>query len=314
MTWRRGAMPSQHPILSGTLVGSIEICFTFPFEFVKRQLQLQQLSSALARRASVRFEGPLHCASHTMSASGWRGLYVGFEPFFLFAGPRSAIRFYSFEALSAIAGGGRTPAAATPSAAVDTACGFGAGLCEAALGQTPNQAISTKMLHDASPSGQRRFRSFAHAVSLIYAEHGFWRGFFCGIEPALIKGATTNAIRFPVFGALKQRLLERESAAGAQQPRSQLRPAEAVLAGATAGAVSAVATQPIDTVMAQAQGLESHRFRNSLHCAREIVAAGGVRALYFGVGPRVVRVMIEVGLQFSLYEAIAPRIDRLLGG
>ena len=291
-------MPSQHPILTGTIVGCIEICFTFPIEFVKRQLQLQQQASALARRAAVRFNGPLHCASHTVQVHGLRGLYVGFAPFFAFAGPRSAIRFYSFEALSALAnvdsGDGKRRAAA------DTACGFGAGLCEAALAQTPNQAISTKMLHDASPSGGNRIRGFGHAVRLIYSEHGFMRGFFCGLEPALIKGATTNCIRFPVFGAIKQKLQERNSdAVAAARP---LRPAEAMLAGAAAGGISAVATQPIDTVMAQAQGLESAKFQNSLHCARAIVAAGGYRALYFGLGPRVVRVMLEVGLQFSLYE------------
>lgn len=133
--------------------------------------------------------------------------------------------------------------------------------------QSPHfQAISTKMLHDASPAGPRRITSLPHAVRLIYAEHvrrrepnlapasarwvqsldahrgsiftycpplppcgnvlgyvdmhvisypqvlwgrrfvfpvcpqGLWRGFFCGLEPALIKGASTNCIRFPVFG------------------------------------------------------------------------------------------------------------------
>ena len=306
------SVPSQHPISSGTLVGCIEICFTFPFEYVKRQLQLQQQSSALARAATVRFTGPVHCTVHTVRMHGVRGLYVGFPPFFVFAGPRSAIRFYAFEALSALlVGQGAASLSGRQRAAADTACGFGAGLCEAALGQTPNQAISTKMLHDASPSGQRRLRGLGHAVRTIYAEHGFWRGFFCGLEPALIKGATTNCIRFPVFGGLKQWLQQRGEAAGGGAARP-LRPSEALLAGAVAGGVSAVATQPIDTVMAQAQGLESARFRNSLQCAREIVAAGGVRALYFGLGPRVVRVMLEVGLQFSLYESIAPWVDRVL--
>ena len=50
----------------------------------------------------------------------------------------------------------------------------------------------------------------------------------------------------------------------------------------------------------------------SLACARALVAAGGLRALFFGLGPRVVRVTIEVGLQFSLYEAVAPWLDRIL--
>ena len=308
----------QHPILTGSIVGCTEICFTFPFEYVKRQLQLQQQSSKLARAASVHFSGPLHCARFTVATRGVRGLYTGFQPFFLFAGPRSAVRFYAFEALSSLAAAGDTRHSSTQKAAVETACGFGAGLCEAALGQTPNQAISTKMLHDASPSGPQRIRGLGHAVRLIYSEHGFFRGFFCGLEPALIKGATTNCIRFPVFGALKQWLLLRDGGSAndssdCQLRRLQLRPHEAVFAGGVAGAISAVLTQPIDTVMAQAQGLESHRFKNSLAAAREIIRAGGVRALYFGLAPRVVRVVLEVAMQFSLYEAISPWLDRTLG-
>ena len=296
---------TQHPITAGTIVGVSEICVTFPLEFIKRTLQLQQQSSALARAAPVQFNGPIHCAVLTVQTHGLRGLYTGFTSFFLFAGPRSAVRFYAFEALSALVGTDHL--SGSQRTAADTACGFGAGLVEAALAQTPNQAISTKMLHDASPSGQQRINSFGHAVRIIYAEHGLWRGFFCGLEPALIKGATTNAIRFPVFHAIRQHLLQRDGGA-----RQQLRPAEAVLAGAAAGAISAVATQPIDTVMAQAQGLESAKFRSSWHCAREIAAAGGVRALYFGLGPRVIRVTLEVALQFGLYEAVAPVVDRCL--
>ena len=117
----------------------------------------------------------------------------------------------------------------------------------------------------------------------------------------------TNGIRFPVFGALK-RLMQ-----GGDEHAGPLPPAQAVLAGGAAGVVSAVLTQPIDTVMAQAQGLESSRFRNSLSCARELVAAGGVRALFFGLPVRCIRVALEIAIQFSLYEQVSYRMDRLLG-
>ena len=169
----------KHPVAAGTLVGWIEISITFPLEFIKRQLQLQQQASALARNAPVVFTSPLHCAAHTVRTRGVRGLYTGFAPFIVFAGPRSAIRFFAFEQLSAASR--RAGVEARNHAASDTACGFGAGLCEAALAQTPNQAISTKMLHDASPAGSQRYRSFFHATRSIYAEHGFWRGFFLSL-------------------------------------------------------------------------------------------------------------------------------------
>ena len=295
-------MQGNHPVLTGWTVGCIEICLTHPLEFVKRTLQLQQQASALHRAASITYSSPLECVVHTVRMHGVRGLYCGFKPFMILAGPRSAIRWSAYDALSSAM---RRRSDAHP-VVREGVCGFGAGIVEAALGQTPTQAISTKLLHDQSPAGPSRYRGLLHALRLIHAEHGFWRGFFCGIEPAVIKGAATNALRFPIYGALK-RVVQRAD----ETPRP-LPPAHALLCGAAAGAASAVATQPIDTVMAQAQGLESARFRNSLHCAREIVATGGVRALYFGLGPRCLRVCAEVGLQFSLFEQISPLFDRWL--
>lgn len=95
-------------------------------------------------------------------------------------------------------------------------------------------------------------------------------------------------------------------------------------------------------------GLEAHKYGSSLQCVRELVRAGGVRSLFFGVVPRAVRVFIEerrksmhtrikeiqahtpsqeckridspasfrvryqVGLQFTLFEQIGRVVDRTL--
>ena len=48
----------------------------------------------------------------------------------------------------------------------DLAAGLFSGALEAALVQTPNQAIQVKMVHDQSPQGPQRYRSLLHAVSL----------------------------------------------------------------------------------------------------------------------------------------------------
>lgn len=41
-------------------------------------------------------------------------------------------------------------------------------------------------------------------------------------------------------------------------------------------------------------GLEAEKYKSSFNCMRELVRAGGVRSLFFGVVPRAVRVFIEV--------------------
>ncbi len=313
----RGSTPMpDHPITSGFFVGVIEISITYPMELVKRQMQLQQQASHLVQRAGASqvelYQSPMHCAASTVRQHGVRGLYRGFDGWVVFAGPRHATRFAVYEASTAalnrlglLSDGGEQRLALA-----DTACGFVSGVAEAALVQTPNQAVSIKMLHDQSPSGLQRYRgmSFFRVARAIHAEHGFVGGFYCGVGPAVLKGASTNCIRFPVFGALK-RWLQRD------EPGAEPRPlpmAQSMLAGALAGAVSAVATHPIDTVMGNMQGLESGRYQSGWECLCAIVRAGGVRALYFGLGTRVVRVVVEMALTFTLYERVSPVVDRVL--
>ena len=74
-----------HPVLAGAIVGVAEITVTFPLEFVKRQLQLQQQASALSQAAPVTFQGPLHVIRYTVRTHGPRGLYCGFSSFIAFA-------------------------------------------------------------------------------------------------------------------------------------------------------------------------------------------------------------------------------------
>lgn len=294
--------PNQHPVLAGWLAGSFEIVLTYPLEYVKTQLQLQQRASTInAGTGSGGYSSAAHCLSHTVREHGVPGLYRGGSAWVLFAGPRSAVRFTAFQQLTASA-----HSRGHRGSGVDTVCGFFAGVAEAAICQTPNQAIAIKMVHDQAPNGPRRYRSLAHAVSTIYAEDGVWRGFFCGLTPAVLKGAVTNCIRFFGFGTLTRAMV-------AQQPEPRtLKPWETMLAGGVAGSVSAVVSQPIDTVKANMMGLEASRFDSSTGCLRELMRAGGVRCLFNGVGPRAARVFVEVGLQFTMFDIIGRKLDKWL--
>ena len=68
-------------------------------------------------------------------------------------------------------------------------------------------------------------------------------GFFQGLGPAVLKGAATNAIRFVGYGHIKRAIQGDDTS----KPLSVW---QSMLAGGTAGAISAVATQPIDTIKA----------------------------------------------------------------
>ncbi|CAM9366730.1 unnamed protein product [Ectocarpus fasciculatus] len=282
----------KHPFLSGGIAGGLEICLTFPFEYVKVQLQLQEKG-----KGTPRFKGPLHCATQTLRHSGVLGLYVGLPPWLTFALPRSAIRFTTFERVSEWLQEGQGKVDAVNALAAGTV----AGAIESATCLTPLQNIQIKMM--------QMDRGFVYALGEILRREGLRNGFFSGLWPTVVKGAVNNCIRFGLYN---------ETAAALRRSRGDS-PDEALAAGAVfglgaaAGAVSAVVTHPIDTVKSNLQGLSAGKYSGSLDCARQIMASSGVSGLFRGLSPRICRVCLEIGLQFSLYDSICRFMDKSLG-
>jgi len=300
---------------TGWLAGTIEITVTYPLEYVKTQLQLQQQASHMYA-GNQRYRNSFHCFQRTISERGLLGLYQGGSVWVAFAGPRSAVRFATFQWLSKEA-----KLLGYDGSGVDTASGFVAGVVEGILCQTPMQNIAIKMVHDQSPLGPKRFSGLVHALQLIHAEHGIGRGFFGGFVPAVAKGAITNCIRFLGYGLITRSMMRQQQSdaadmaggtVGSGAANAPLPAWKTMLAGGIAGAVSAVVSQPIDTVKANMMGLEGKRFNSTVGCTMQLVRAGGVLSLFQGVGPRAARVFVEVGLQFTLFEAIGRQLDALL--
>lgn len=76
--------------LSGGITGGIEICITFPTEFVKTQLQLDEGSS---RRGEVRkYNGVIDCIKKTFHSRGIFGFYRGLSVLLYGSIPKSGVR------------------------------------------------------------------------------------------------------------------------------------------------------------------------------------------------------------------------------
>ena len=86
-----------------------------------------------------------------------------------------------------------------------------------------------------------------------------------------------------------------------EQVLSQLkdRPAQAStlgpgIAGALAGAITVYATMPFDVVKTSMQALGGKdAYRGSLDCLQSVVKSGGVRSLWKGTTPRLVRLSVS---------------------
>lgn len=182
------------------------------------------------------------------------------------------------------------------------------------------QCIQIKMAQD-SYSLTPRFRGFADAVVGIVRTEGFWGGLYAGVGPTVLKGALNNCIRFSTFSEMKH--LYQQYKAGSSSSSSSsttnllvetlapLNAAESMLLGAISGGLSAVATHPIDTVKSNMQSIGGGGYSSSWDCFTKILQTQGLAGLYRGMSPRFIRVCLEIGLHFTLYERIARHLDSI---
>lgn len=289
----------SHPFLAGGLAGVLEICLTYPLEFVKNSLQLQP----------GRYTGPVDAARVLTARHGASVVYRGLPSWLLFAFPRSSIRYTSFGFFSgALEHGGAFAGVKEDTIrqlARDGVAGILAGAIEAVTCLAPCQNLSIKITHDANlPVGERSFSPrFFPAAGQIFMRNGV-RGMLAGVGPTLFKNCLNQSIRFPGFFFFSRAYCENEGVA-----REHIGMLPLLACGSLAGAASAIVSHPVDVVKAQMMGLHAGRYRNSVHCARSVFRESGPFAFFVGLGPRLTRVCMEVGLLFSLFEYINRFLD-----
>lgn len=86
----------QRSILYGTfffviggITGGIEICITYPTEYVKTQLQLDEKTS---KGGTKKYSGIIDCVNKTVKGHGFFGLYRGLSVLLYGSIPKSAVR------------------------------------------------------------------------------------------------------------------------------------------------------------------------------------------------------------------------------
>ncbi|CAM9113322.1 unnamed protein product, partial [Ectocarpus sp. 6 AP-2014] len=266
-------------VLAGGISGVVEICMTYPLEYVKTTRQL-------SKDPNVTYGSVMR---NTVKNTGFSGFYRGLSSMVYFAAPKAAIRFGAFEFCSGLLS---TPEGGDKyglGAAKGFVAGLGAGAAEATLVTTAQETIKIKLIDDQFSREKPLYRNFFHGVKTIVAESGF-SGIYKGWLPTVLKVSTAQATRFGVFQVLKSSPYYGKDST-----------VKSAAAGAAAGAVSVFAFQGIDVVKSRMQGLESAQYRSTLHCASEMLKNEGITSFYRGMAPRLTRVMCEVAITMSLY-------------
>uniref|UniRef100_A0A1I8A2Y2 Citrate transport protein n=1 Tax=Steinernema glaseri TaxID=37863 RepID=A0A1I8A2Y2_9BILA len=280
-------------IIIGGITGGIEICITFPTEYVKTQLQLDE------RSKHPKFKGPGDCVVQTFRSHGFRGFYRGLSVLLYGSIPKSSFRFGTFEFLKSKAAderGNLTPL-------MRLACGLGAGLSEAVFAVTPMETVKVKFIHDQTLA-QPRYRGFVHGLGTIVKTDGL-KGLYQGVTATMAKQGSNQAIRFFVMETLKDWYRGGDNDVIISKPITGLM-------GAFAGACSVYGNTPIDVVKTRMQGLEAKKYKNTVDCAVQIWKHEGFFAFYKGTVPRLSRVCIDVGITFMIYDSIVELLNKVL--
>uniref|UniRef100_A0A8D8XW67 Citrate transport protein n=1 Tax=Cacopsylla melanoneura TaxID=428564 RepID=A0A8D8XW67_9HEMI len=271
-------------IIAGGITGGIEICITFPTEYVKTQLQLD------GKGAEKKYTGIWDCAKKTVHSHGVFGLYRGLSVLLYGSIPKSAVRFGAFEQFKNQA----VDSQGNLSPGMRVLCGLGAGIAEAILAVTPMETVKVKFINDQR-SANPRFKGFFHGTSLIIKEEGF-KGVYQGLSATIMKQGSNQAIRFFVMETMKDAYRGGDN--NAHVPKYLVG-----IFGAVAGAASVFGNTPLDVVKTRMQGLEASRYKNTLDCAVQIWKHEGAAAFYKGTVPRLGRVCLDVAITFMIYDS-----------
>lgn len=288
-----GGKGKRHPgkaILAGGIAGGLEICCTFPTEYVKTQVQLDE------RAAKPMYKGPVDCAVKTVRSHGFFGLYRGLSSLLYGSIPKASVRFATFEYLKnqLADDNGRLSQVHT------LTCGLGAGVAEAVVIVCPMETVKVKFIHDQTQPNPR-FKGFFSGVATIVKTEGLG-GVYKGLTATVIKQGTNQMIRFFVYTNLKSYLQDGD-------PSKDIGSIKTFFIGGIAGAASVFGNTPVDVVKTRMQGLEAHKYKNTLDCVMRIIKYEGLKAFYKGTVPRLGRVCFDVAFVFTFYENVMKLLD-----
>lgn len=184
-------------------------------------------------------------------------------------------------------------------------CGGLAG-CAATLASQPFDVIRTRFVAQGEP---KVYRSMIDAArQIVYKENV--SGLYRGLLPTLIQIVPQSGFQFgfySLFSSMWQLVI----------PEKHIQPEGigalgGLVCGSAAGLCAKIVVYPLDVVKKrlQVQGFEYghvvvgtvRQYRGFIHCTRQVVTYEGVRALYKGLGPSVLKALITTGLHFSTYE------------
>ncbi|KAJ3067626.1 carnitine transporter [Podochytrium sp. JEL0797] len=240
----------------------------YPFDTLKVKLQTSHIPTTLRQTFT-----------QTLAREGPRGLYRGITSPLLGVTPMWALSFWSYEIGQRIAIAAR-PSGQKRGPMTMAEIAF-AGCCSS----VPTTVIVTPMerlkvilqTQSQNPNGVQ-YRGMWDAVKGVLREGGV-AGLYRGTVATLLRDIPGGAVYFVAYEFTYRTLKE-----------NNVGPVPAALvAGGMSGVGMWCAVLPVDVVKSRIQASKAGTYKGVWDCAAQIWKEGGVRALYKGFGPAMIR-------------------------
>ncbi|CAL9061756.1 unnamed protein product [Musa banksii] len=169
------------------------------------------------------------------------------------------------------------------------AAGFGAGVLEALLIVTPFEVVKIRLQQQKGLRPELlKYKGPIHCARMIIREEGIL-GLWAGAAPTVMRNGTNQAAMFTAKNAFDVVLWKKHEGDG-----KVLQPWQSMISGFLAGTAGPICTGPFDVVktrlMAQSRSGGDVKYKGMVHAIRTIFAEEGLRALWKGLLPRLMRI------------------------
>ncbi|CAF0776890.1 unnamed protein product [Didymodactylos carnosus] len=170
----------------------------------------------------------------------------------------------------------------------------------------PMDVLRTRFIGQGEP---KIYKSYFHAIKTIWIREGI-RGFYRGLIPAIALYAPISALTFGFYETLNHGWLLLDL-----NRSSEIGPLQSSINGGLSGLISKLTVYPFDVIKKrlEVQCFEEARskfgqtriYHGVWHCFRDIGVNEGIRGLYKGCIPSLVKAYLSTGIILTIYEQIS---------
>ncbi|XP_065845971.1 mitochondrial carnitine/acylcarnitine carrier protein-like isoform X2 [Oscarella lobularis] len=290
MSEPRGRRSPVKNFFAGGCGGACLVLAGHPLDTIKVRMQTMPIP--------LPGEGPLYknafdCFRKTLSNESWRGFYKGLSTPLLYVSPLASVSF------GAYAVGRGIILWNDPSKELTSAHHFLAGtlsgLCNGAL-VVPSDRIKCILQIQTASGMKRQYSGPFDVIRTVVRQSGI-KGLYRGMCITLIRDIPGSGIYYSVYDWWKKFFISKKKS------ESQMNLVPIILAGGISGIVHWTYAIIPDTIKSRLQTAPDGKYpRGARDIVREAVKGEGVRSLYRGLGPVVLRAFPANASCFLGYE------------